>query len=223
MIVEMIAREIGEGAGGEPHAVEPVLIETVRGGFHRQMGDAVAGQPIERSVQADRIGRGQRSIEAARRRDEAGRAEGGGGVAERRPDLAHEGRDRGLAAGAGHRDDGRRLAGIEPRRRLRERGADAGDADEGHARARARSARERRACNHGHGPGGDGVGGIGASVGLASRNREEDESRAHLSAVGGEPGNLAGADCGVRHIIRQEIAERDQCSVLPLAGILAAV
>ncbi len=30
MIVEMIARQIGEGAGGDAHAVEPMLIEAVR-------------------------------------------------------------------------------------------------------------------------------------------------------------------------------------------------
>ena len=44
MIIEMIAREIREGAGGDAHAVEPVLVEAVRGGFEREMRDAFAGQ-----------------------------------------------------------------------------------------------------------------------------------------------------------------------------------
>ena len=33
MIIEMIARQIGEGAGRDAHAVEPVLVEAVRGCF----------------------------------------------------------------------------------------------------------------------------------------------------------------------------------------------
>ena len=45
MIIEMIARQIGEGAGGDAHAVEPVLVEPVRGRLQRQMRDALAGQP----------------------------------------------------------------------------------------------------------------------------------------------------------------------------------
>ena len=44
MIIEMVARQIGEGAGGDAHAVEPVLVEPVRGGFQRQMRDAFAGE-----------------------------------------------------------------------------------------------------------------------------------------------------------------------------------
>ena len=62
VIIEMVARQIGEGAGGDAHAVEPVLVEAVRGGFQRQMGDALAGKLVERAVQFDRIGRGQRAV-----------------------------------------------------------------------------------------------------------------------------------------------------------------
>ena len=62
MIVEMVARQIGEGAGGDAHAVEPVLVEAVRGGFQRQMRDALARQLVERAMQFDRIGRGERAV-----------------------------------------------------------------------------------------------------------------------------------------------------------------
>ena len=71
MIVEMVARQIGEGAGGDAHAVEPVLVEAVRGRFERQMRDALAGELVERAMQLDRIGRGQRAVDfaaSARRR-----------------------------------------------------------------------------------------------------------------------------------------------------------
>ena len=63
VIVEMVARQIGEGAGREAHAVEPVLVEAVRGGFQREMGDAAAGELVERSVQRDRVRRRQRAID----------------------------------------------------------------------------------------------------------------------------------------------------------------
>jgi hypothetical protein len=52
-------------------------------------------------------------------------------VAERGEELAHEIRDRALAARAGHRDDRLGLAREEPRRRERQRAADIGDAQIG--------------------------------------------------------------------------------------------
>jgi hypothetical protein len=44
----MIAREIGETARGKMHAVEPLLVETVRGGLEREIRDAACGEPIEK-------------------------------------------------------------------------------------------------------------------------------------------------------------------------------
>ena len=81
---------------------------------------------VERLVQADRVRRRQRAIGGAVGRDDAERAERGGLLAERRPDLARERGDRGLAAGAGDGDDGFRLARIEPRAGGGERRADVG-------------------------------------------------------------------------------------------------
>ena len=42
MIVEMVAAEIGEGAGRDPHAVEAALVEAVRRRLHGEMGHAFA-------------------------------------------------------------------------------------------------------------------------------------------------------------------------------------
>jgi hypothetical protein len=50
MIVQMITAEIGEAAGRHAHTVEPMLIEPVRGRFHRQMGDAFVGERRERAM-----------------------------------------------------------------------------------------------------------------------------------------------------------------------------
>ena len=110
VIIQMVAGDIGEGAGRDPHAVEPVLVEAVAGRFERQMRHAVARQLVQRAMQLDRIGRGVRAVCLARGRHHADRAEAGGRHAERRPDLAQEGGDRGFAVGAGDGGDGVGLA-----------------------------------------------------------------------------------------------------------------
>ena len=78
MIVEMVARKIGESAGGNAHAVEPMLIEAVRRRFQRQMRDALARQLVERAVQFDRVGRGERAVCFALGRHHADGADAGG-------------------------------------------------------------------------------------------------------------------------------------------------
>ena len=105
------------------------------------MGDAVARRAVERLVQRDGIGRGQRAVGGAVGGDDAERAEARGLAAERGEDLAREVRDRGLAAGAGDRDDGLGLARIEARRRERQRAAHVGDAQIGDGGVERRPAR----------------------------------------------------------------------------------
>ena len=106
VIVEMVAAQIGEGRGLQLHAVEPVLVEPVRGGLEGEMRDAFARQLGQRLVQRDGIGRGEAAVDAAVRLDEADGAERGGLAAETGEDLAREVGHRGLAAGAGDGDDG---------------------------------------------------------------------------------------------------------------------
>ena len=57
VIVEMIAGDVGERAGGDAQAVEPVLVEPVRGCLDREMRHAFAGERVERTVQRHRIRR----------------------------------------------------------------------------------------------------------------------------------------------------------------------
>ena len=113
MIVEVVAGDVGEAAGGKAKSVEPELIETMRRCFDRQMGDALAGQRVDRAMQIDRIGRRQRTVNFAARRDDADGADAGGAMTERAPDLPSESGDGGFAASAGDRDDGLRLARIK--------------------------------------------------------------------------------------------------------------
>ena len=110
MIIHVVARQIGKTAGSDAHAVEPELVEPVRGSLEREMRDAVACDLVELAMQRDRIGRGQRAIDGALRRHQSDGADAGGSVSQPLPDLAREGGNRGLAAGAGHRRDRRRLA-----------------------------------------------------------------------------------------------------------------
>ena len=74
------------------HAVEPALVEAMARRFHRRMGDAGIREFAQQLVQRDRIGRGQRAVFVAAGRDDAGRADGGGGMAGLLPDLPREGR-----------------------------------------------------------------------------------------------------------------------------------
>ena len=131
MIVHVVPRQVGERARREPHAVKPLLVETVRGGLDREARDAVRGKPIKQLMQSNRVWRRQRSIDGQRARHDADRPDRSGLSTERLPDLAHEGGDRSFSAGPGHRDDRLRLTRIEARRGVSKRGAGVGNFDEG--------------------------------------------------------------------------------------------
>ena len=196
VIIEVVARQVGEGAGGEPHPVEPLLIEAVRGGFKREMGDADAGEFVERLVQRDRIGRRQRAVDFERARDDAERAERSGFATGRHPDLPSESGDGSLAAGAGDGDDAIGLARIEARRGLGERRARVDDLDEGRAACRrALADDDRRAL-------GERVGDKGEAVLFGPGEGEKGVAGPHLAAVGGQP---ADRTLGHRRFARAEV------------------
>ncbi len=58
VVVEMVARDVGEGAGGKPHAVDAALLEPMARRFERKMGNARLGEIGKDAVQLDRIRRG---------------------------------------------------------------------------------------------------------------------------------------------------------------------
>src|ERR1700722_3672756 len=113
MVIEMVARQIGEGACRQANTIKAALIEPVRRCLEREVADRFVYKLIERFMQRDRIGRRQRTVDFARWRDEADRAERSGTMAERDPDLPRESRDRTFAARASDRDNRFRLARIE--------------------------------------------------------------------------------------------------------------
>jgi len=100
----MIAADIGEAARRDPHAIEPVLVEAVRGGLDGEVGHAFTRELIERAVQRDRIRRGERAVDLARRRNEPDGADARRLITERAPDLPCEGSNGSLSTGAGNGD-----------------------------------------------------------------------------------------------------------------------
>ena len=115
VIVQMIARNVGEGARREHDAVEAALLQAVARRFERKMGDAILGEGGEDAVKLDRVRR------RVGKRLGSGRAHKADGAEARsleplaRPKLAHEGRNRRLAVGAGHGDNRFRLSAEEAR------------------------------------------------------------------------------------------------------------
>jgi hypothetical protein len=75
VVVEMVARQVGEGRGHDMHAVEAELIEAVARRLHRHMFDAGGGEIGEVLVERHGVGGGQRAGTAHIRGDQAKRAE----------------------------------------------------------------------------------------------------------------------------------------------------
>ncbi len=217
----MVARQIGEGAGRNAHAVETMLVEPVRGGFQREMADALSRQPVEGAMQLDRIGRGQRAVALALGRDHADGADAGGLQAERGPDLAREGGNRRLAAGAGDTGDGSGLTRKKLRRRERQRAAGIGDRHEGNAVGEALGTLLGR---HRHRAGRRGGAREMGAVGLGAGDGEEQKTGLGLAAVGGDAGDLERRKPRIEASILKEIGEVHQrrlgtrlASVVPYA------
>jgi hypothetical protein len=75
---------------GDPHAIEAVLVEAVRGRFKCEMGDTVPRQLVKRAVQIDRIRRRQRTVLLTLGRDDADGADARGLKPENAPYLPRE-------------------------------------------------------------------------------------------------------------------------------------
>ena len=199
MVIEVIARQVGEGAGHQPDMIEPMLGEAMRRGFQRHMGDPGLGQRSQRLMQGDRVGRRQGAVDFTIGGDDPQGPERGGLAALRLPDLAHEGGHGGLAAGAGHGHDGAGLpSGMA--------GCSLGESrpDLRHDREADRDGQVGgRAFGHdGGGSIGQRLGDEAQSIGAGARHGEKRETRAHGAAIGRESQDRAvamfGRDMGAR-------------------------
>ncbi len=78
VIIQVVARDVGETRGGQAHAVQPELIEAVAGSFEGRMAHARARQLRQRFGQRHRVRRGKPGAAVVAGRDNAERAEAGG-------------------------------------------------------------------------------------------------------------------------------------------------
>ncbi len=151
VIVEVVARQVGEGRCREPHAVKAMLVEAMGRCFQRQVVQAGARQISQCLVEGDRIGRGQARAAIEAVGIEAKRAHTGRLVAQMRPDLACEAYHRRLAVGAGHANHGAWLVVVKAGRELGQAQAGILIGDElGVLGGAARQLRAAR-CQHGNG------------------------------------------------------------------------
>jgi hypothetical protein len=120
MVVHVIVAEIGETAGREPDTIQTALVEAVAGSLHGRMRHTHIRKLGQQRVERDGVRCGQRPVFDAAGRHDARRANAGSGQSSPGPNLAREGGDRGLAAGAGDRHHRCRLPSVEERRELRQ-------------------------------------------------------------------------------------------------------
>jgi len=174
---------MGDGAR-RSRPPSPALVEAVARGLHRGVGDASPGQFGEQPVQRHRIGRGQRAVFVAPWRHHAGGADRGGGKAGLLPDLAGEGGDGGLAAGAGHRNHRLGLRAEETGSAERQRQPRIGYNKNGNRQAGKLAA---AGGNDRHRSAPDGIGGIGTAIRPGSAEGKKQVSRHHLPGIGRKP------------------------------------
>ncbi len=182
VVVEVVLGQVGEARGDDVHAVQPPLIDAVRGGFQRQVGDALGGQLGEETrdvggVGGGEAGRGQLIVAGAH----AERTHAGALAAQAFEDLATEHGHRGLAVGARDGHAGPGLGAVEGPRRQGIGAAQVGGM-------------HHRGGEIGHVIGGKDRGGSGlerggdeaAAVGPGSGQGHEQEAALDLAAVGGD-------------------------------------
>ncbi len=205
VIVEVVAAEIGEGGSREAHAVEPPLVEPVRGRLHGKVRHALAGEAVERLVQGDRIRRGQRAVVGTRRRDHADGAEARRLVAAGREELAREFGDGALAARARDGDDRAGLAGKDPRCGQRQRPAGVDDGAEDHLPRKVLGPASLR--HHGGGAARQRIRDIAPAVLARARERDEDVARLHLARIEGNAAHAHGCMERSGEGIGQDVAQ----------------
>ena len=105
VVVEMVAREVGEGGGAEAHAVDALLIERVARDLHAHALGTVRMQLRELAVHAHGIGRGVHSGGDLGRYAHSESSDVGGRPPAPLERLREQPRAGGLAVGAGDAGD----------------------------------------------------------------------------------------------------------------------
>ncbi|KFL48788.1 hypothetical protein IL54_4410 [Sphingobium sp. ba1] len=104
MIVEMVARQIGEGARDDRQSFSPILVQPMARRLERGMADALSAQTRHVGEESDDVRRGKARGNLVDRRRHAQRADGGGMMPHHPPQLPRQFHSGCLAVGAGHRN-----------------------------------------------------------------------------------------------------------------------
>ena len=184
VIIEMVARQVGESRSLDRHAVETELIETVARRFQCNMIDAGFGEFVQVAMQRDRIGRRQaaRLVDAAA--VNADRPHADATRVQLFPNLTEEDRRRGLAIGAGDSSDRLGLRGVKARGGQGERAAGILLGDDRH-RCVGRFIGQDRG-----GALGDSVVDEAAAIGFAAGQGGEQEARLDGARIRGQTGDV---------------------------------
>ena len=181
MIIHVVAAEIGETGGCQPHSIETALVETMAGRLHRRMRHAFGRKFGQKRMQRHRIGRGERAVILAAGCNHTCRADLCGGMAGKSPDLPHEGSNGRFSRSTGDGDHGFRLFSVKTGSGKREIKAWIGDRKHRHIGI------QRVSGNDGDRAPGNRVLHIGRAIRLGARNRHEQAARRSLAAVCGDP------------------------------------
>ncbi len=148
VVVEVVVTQVGEHGHIENASRHPGKIQGMGGDLHDRMGDAVIDHLPENRLQVGRFRRGHRIGEDLAGITVVDRPDHAHGHAGRLQDPLHQIGDRGLAAGAGHTDEGQLMGRVSVKSASQPgQGLPCVVDPQGH-----RIDRHRPAADHRHGP-----------------------------------------------------------------------
>ena len=178
VIIQMVARQVGERCCGYGQAFGAILVKPVAGGFKAGMGDAFALQPGHVGEERHHIGRRQPRRHLFTGRGDAQRADAGGDMTGLAPELTGQFGGRCFAVGAGNRHGN----GWEWRKKLRRGVREHGARFVG---MNGKGARHRYAGagDNGDGAGGDGGGNEVFTIDARAAERAEHRAGRNLAMI----------------------------------------
>ena len=202
VIVEVIARQVGECRGSDRQPLGAKLGQSVARRFERDMAQPFAGETANIAQEGDDVGRRQSGRYGVVGGGHAERADRRRAVPGEAPQLTGQLDRRGLAVGPGDGDGYGRKGGEEPRRHPRKQPPRLGVGEVGDAVDPG-----RRRGDHGRGSRSDRGGNEILAVDPRSRKGAEHRARRNLAVIDGEAGHRARRVGGGQRRARCEVVE----------------